>query len=99
MAYYKVGHKILNEEEYDQHAGEIWAFGLFIIGALLTGMVIIHQLPEEWSKELRYAIVLGASLGAGITLGAFARFIRMAFFIGIFIALIGFVLSWLWSII
>jgi hypothetical protein len=99
MAYYKVGKKILNEDEYEQHANEMWAFALFLLGAFLAGMIVLHHLPADWSKAIRYALVLGVSLSVGVFLGAIAHIVRMVFFIGMFLGLIAYALNWLWGIV
>lgn len=98
MAYYKVGHKILDEQEYEQHANEVWSFWLFIFGAFIIGWAVLQQLPADWSKELRYGLVLVSGLGAGVLLGKLAFIVRTIFFISIFIVLLAFGLQWLWVV-
>tara|TARA_B100000780_G_scaffold278926_1_gene254425 strand:+ start:1665 stop:1964 length:300 start_codon:yes stop_codon:yes gene_type:complete len=99
MAYYKVGHKILNEQEYEQQTNEVWSFWLFILGAFIIGGAVLQQLPTDWSKELRYGLVLISGFGAGLLLGRLASIVRTIFFISIFIVLLAFGLQWLWVVV
>lgn len=99
MAQYKVGNKYLNDDEYALHAFEVWSFWLFVIGAFIAGAFTLDHLPEDWSKELRYAIVIGAGAAAGFALGAMALYIRLIFFIGIFLAGVSGALYWVWTIV
>lgn len=99
MAQYKIGNKYLNEDEYTVHAFEVWSFWLFIIGAFIAGAFALDHIPNEWSKEFRYAVVIATGATAGIALGAMALYIRLMFFIGVFLAGVSGALYWVWTIV
>jgi len=97
MAQHKVGNRILDEEEYAIESVSIWAFYLFIIGALIGGAFMLDTIPEDWQKELRYAAVVAGGIGAGGLLGALAVHIRHLFYIGLFLGGVSGVLYWTWT--
>lgn len=74
MAYYKVGDRLLSQEEYDEDSLHKWALGLFIGGALLTGAAVLSWLPVEWPKYVRFPIVV---LTGGIAGGVGAYFTHL----------------------
>lgn len=76
MAHYKVGDKLFSQEEYDEDILHRWAFALFIIGALLVGSIVMTWLPVEWSKYVRFPIVVLAGSIMGGVAAYFSQFIR-----------------------
>lgn len=48
MAHYRVGDRILSQEEYEEDGVHKWALLLFIIGALLAGSAMNSFLSEDW---------------------------------------------------
>ena len=99
MAQYKVGNKYLNDDEFEAHSLEIWGFWLFVISALITGMFVKQHIPDDWSKELRYGVLIISCGLAGYIMARLAPYIRTAFFIGIFLAMVGGALYWAWTIV
>lgn len=99
MAQYKLGNRFLDEAEYEGEVIMIWGFWLFVMGALIAGSYLHSILPEDWSKEMRFAgVVIGSGVSGGI-LAYLAPYIRVAFFIGMFAAVISGALYWVWSFI
>jgi hypothetical protein len=99
MAQYKVGNKYLNEDEYEMHAFGVWSFWLFVCGAFIVGFIIQHYVPDDWSKILRYAVVIGTGILAGIVLSALAVYVRFAVLMGLFLSVVLGILYWIWMMI
>jgi hypothetical protein len=99
MAQYKVGNKYLNEDEYEMHAFGVWSFWLFVCGAFIVGFIIQHYVPDDWSKILRYAVVIGTGILAGIALSTLALYVRLLFFMGIFASAVSGIFYWVWTVV
>lgn len=99
MAQHKVGDKYLNDEEYALHTFEVWSFWLFVLGAVIVGTIALNHVPSDWSKELRYGVVIGSGCIAGYMLGAWALYIRMMVYVSMGLGTIGGILYWIWTIV
>jgi len=99
MAQHKVGNKYLDDDEFEAHSLEILGFWLFVITALITGMMMKQHIPDDWSKEMRYGVLLISSGLAGYIMAWLAPYIRTAFFIGVFIVMLSSALYWAWTIV
>ncbi|HFS8459651.1 hypothetical protein GWZ74_04705 [Vibrio cholerae] len=99
MARYRVGDKYLSENEYKEHVSSNWEFGLFIIGAVITGIVMNKWLVElGLIKEIRFALVIVTAIISGYFTSKLSNIVR--FIVGL--SIIGFVLwaifSFIWDV-
>ena len=99
MAQYKVDNRILSEAEYQAHRVELWGTVLFIAGAITTGVYLHDMLPEAWSKNIRFSVLIVSCIMSGTILAHCAGLVRNMFFLGLFLAILYGIGSWLWSII
>jgi hypothetical protein len=97
--YYKVDNRILDEEEYASEKLFFWGFWLFILGSIMSGIYIHDNLPEDWSKEAKFAALLFSSLVVGGILARFAVIIRFVFFVSLAVCFLGTVLWLVWSVV
>ncbi|MDY0096208.1 MAG: hypothetical protein RBT80_26225 [Candidatus Vecturithrix sp.] len=98
-AYYKVDNRILSESEYEAERNWIWGFWLFIIGALACGNFIFDHIPQEWSKEMRFGILVLGSIMSGLILAYVATYIRMMFYVLLGVGVLVMVGGWLWNLV
>ncbi|HDM8037872.1 TPA: hypothetical protein P0E05_000925 [Vibrio fluvialis] len=99
MARYRVGDKYLSENEYEEHVSSNWKLGLFIIGAVITGIVMNKWLIEfSLIKEVRFGLVIVTALISGYLISKLSHIIR--FIVGL--SIVGFVLwvifSFVWDV-
>lgn len=73
MAQYKVGDRILSQEEYDEDKIQKWGFALFIIGAVLCGIAAHASIPAEWAKVVKFGLILLSGMIGGTILAYFAK--------------------------
>ena len=99
MAQYKVGNKILDDEEYEFEAISIWGFWLFVIGSFFAAAFMRDVMPDDWSKELRYGIMISFAVGVGSGLAYLSVYIRQLFYMGLFVAAVTGALYFAWSVI
>lgn len=99
VQYYKVDNRLLNEEEYNEHCVGLWAVCLFFVAAILCGYLLYGLIPADWAKELRFAFLVVPAVISGLIVARFAGFVRGAFFLGLALAFVYGVASWVWSLI
>ena len=98
MAQYKVGNKILSQEERDEDILGFFGFILFSVTALIVGYHLKQWIPAEWAKEYRFLIIFPASIGAGYLasfLAPHAYIASIYLFAGIVWTLLGSFVWWL----
>ena len=99
MAQIKVGKKILSEEEHDQYINDAVGGFLFLVGALIAGYFLNSIIPDDWSKYIRFSLVLFPALLVGYVLNYFAPIIRSIAVIAFVALLISGVAYWVWTIV
>lgn len=99
MAHYKVGDRILSQEEYEEDGVHKWALALFIIGALLAGAAVNSFLPDDWSKYIRFPAIILAGGFAGAVVAYFAHSIRNLATWVIFLVILGGIGYGIWTLI
>ena len=97
MAQYKVGNRILSKEEYESECIGNWAVMLFILGAVMAGIGAHDVLPEEWSKPLRFGLIVVSGGAGGIFAAFLAEKVRTAFFVFLGIGVLALIGNWVWS--
>jgi hypothetical protein len=98
MAHYRVGDRILSQEEYEEDGVHKWALLLFIIGALLAGSAMNSFLSEDWSKYIRFPVVILTGGFAGAVVAYFARPIRNLAGWAILLAILGGIGYGVWAL-
>lgn len=73
MAQYKVGERILSQEEYNEDKIQKWGLSLFIIGAVLCGVAVHASIPADWSKIIKFALIIVSGMAGGSVLAYFAK--------------------------
>ena len=99
MAQHKVGNRIFEEEEYELETISTWAFYLFVIGAIVSGLFMRDVMSDDWSKELRYFLLISVSIASGTLLGYLSVYIRQLFYMLLFVGAMSGVLYYAWTII
>lgn len=88
MAQYKVGERILSQEEYNEDKIQKWGLFLFIIGAVLCGVAVHASIPADWSKIIKFALIIVSGMAGGSVLAYFAKQIEALVGWGIFFGLL-----------
>lgn len=65
MARHRVGDSYLSDAEYTQHQIETRLAIVFVGGAVLAGIAVHWACPSDWSKAVRFILIIGAAYGAG----------------------------------
>lgn len=99
MARYRIGDKFLSEEEYNEEIDFKWQFFLFIGGAFFGG-VLANELLEmiESPKIIRFLCSIVSGFFVGYVLAKFVKIIQAIFYISCFMAIVGVLLSLIWSL-
>lgn len=78
MARYRIGNRFLSQEEYDSEMDWRWVCGLFLIGAIGTGMLVhAYVVSPEWHKVIRFLVTVIPSIAIGVLLVRLRRFIMV----------------------
>ena len=97
MAYYKKGDMYLDEDESIGYSASLWGFWLFVLGAYFVGSYVHGILPEDWSKELRFASVVLSGGAAGSILAYFSIHIQIIFYMVLTYGILAGLLYWVWT--
>jgi hypothetical protein len=83
MARYRIGNRFLSQEEYDAEMDWRWVCGLFLIGAIGTG-ILVHSyfVNPEWHKLIRFLVTVIPSIAIGFLL------VRLRYFIMVLVGLL-----------
>lgn len=98
MAHYKVGDRILSQEEYEEDNIHKWGLVLFVIVALFAGSAMNSILPDEWPKYVRFPVVILVGGVAGTIAAYFVRPIRQVATWAILIAVLGGIGYGIWTL-
>ncbi len=99
MAQHKIGNRYLDDEKYELEAISMWGFWLFVIGACLTAAYMRGIMPAEWTKEIRYAFMIGSAISVGGFLAYLSPYIRMLFYVALGMSAISGTLYFAWTIV
>ena len=59
MARYRIGDRYLSESEYNQEQDGNWIFGLFLVGAILVGLLVNRYVVDpEWHTAIRFLVTV-----------------------------------------
>jgi hypothetical protein len=80
MKYHKVGDQLLTDDEYDQYQDENWGFWLFVIGAIISGILsYFYVIPEVFpSSEIwaKMILIILPAIAGGIALSMLKNIIQ-----------------------
>ena len=51
MARYRIGDRYLSESEYNQEQDGSWIFGLFLVGAIVVGLLVNRYVGSSQKTE------------------------------------------------
>jgi len=94
MARYRVGDRYLSEAEHNEESDGNWILGLFLVGAILTGLLVNRSLVNpEWHTAFRFLVTVVPAVVVGAVLAALHLWIRRLLFIGFGLLVLGVVIS------
>ena len=97
MAHYKVGKKYLSDDEYEVHLDETWGGILFVISAVLVGVLMHNITPDDWEKYIRFALIMVPAIVAGLILNYLAPFIRVFAYSAVFAGIVSLIVYGVWT--
>ena len=66
MARYRIGDRYLSESEYNQEQDGSWIFGLFLVGAIVVGLLVNRYVVNpEWHTAIRFLVTVVPAVIAG----------------------------------
>ena len=78
MARYRIGDRYLSESEYNQEQDGSWIFGLFLVGAIVVGLLVNRYVVNpEWHTAIRFLVTVMPAVIAGGLLAAVHRWVRL----------------------
>lgn len=100
MARYRVGNRFLSQEEFDAENDWKWAFGLFVVGAVVTGILVNHFLVNPlWHQAIRFGITTVPAIIAGVILVKLRVYIQILISIAILLAAAAFIIALIASLV
>ncbi|ASG84168.1 hypothetical protein KG918_003442 [Salmonella enterica] len=91
MARYRSGNRWLSASEHEEELSFRWGAGLFLAGAIVTGLLLHSVVPLYWYKPVRFVVEVIPALLVGGVLAYFQRTIRAVLLIAGILA----VLAWI----
>lgn len=88
MARYRSGKRWLSESEHEEELSFRWGAGLFLAGAIVTGVILHSVVPPQWYKPVRFALEVGPAVIIGGLLAYFQRRIRQGLLIVVALAVL-----------
>ena len=79
MALYKVGDRILSQEEYEDDKIQKWGLVLFVMGAVFGGIAAHASIPADWAKAVKFALIIASGIASGAVLAYFAKQVETLF--------------------
>lgn len=73
MAQYRVGDRLLSQEEYNEDLIFKWKLVLFSLGLFVAWYAVQQFVPIDWDKWIRFTLI---AVGGSIIGGGFACFAR-----------------------
>lgn len=98
MARYRIGDRYLSESLseslYNQEQDGSWIFGLFLVGAIVVGLLVNRYVVNpEWHTAIRFLVTVVPAVIAGGLLAAVHRWVRLLLGIAIGLLVLGVVIS------
>jgi len=94
MARYRVGNRFLSQEEFDAENDWKWVCGLFLVGAVVTGILVNHLLVDPaWHQAIRFCITTIPAVIVGVILVKLRVYIQILISLAILLAAVAFIIA------